>query len=433
MSDWLRPLLLMFYAPARAMAEARDRAPLGPAVLLAFAAQALLNLYVMWPHLPGQPGALGRGAGVAAVLWLTASSLFFTAIVFVPVVILAGGMLERRAGLGLALRQEYAPAASTILYARAAASLLALPLSALMRAGGGEAQYYEQSRAWLETFAVQGGTTVEELLAAKPFLLQEGFANAFLLPVFALLSVAAVREVFRISWARAAVAVVASGVAMLPLSGLLGWVFDHVLASPVLLLVLLFLMSSYLGEVMRGRRARASFRQNLEAATLNPADASAHYNLGLLHLQRRELSEARARFERAVEIDPEEVDAHYQLGRIARAERRWADAIRHYGETVARNDAHSQHEVWREAGATYVSAAQFEDARDALGRFLERRQSDPEGLYLMGRAQFGLGHLREAKEWMQRCIEAVRTSPAYKYRAEKRWATEAQQFLRSLA
>ena len=99
---------------------------------------------------------------------------------------------------------------------------------------------------------------------------------------------------------------------------------------------------------------------------------------------------------------------------------------------MARNDAHAQQRVWREA-AHYVSAAQFEDARDALGRFLERRQSDPEGLYLMGRAQFGLGHLREAKEWMQRCIEAVRTSPAYKYRAEKRWATEAQQFLRSLA
>ena len=311
MSDWLRPLLLMFYAPGRAMAEVRDRAPLGPAVLLAFAAQALLNLYVMWPHLPGQFGALGRGAGVLAVAWLTASSIFFTAIVFVPVVILAGGMLERRAGLGLALRQEYAPAASTILYARAAASLLSLPFAALMRVGGGEAEYYVQSRAWLETFAVQGGTTAGELLAAKPFLLQEGFANAFVLPVFAMLSVAAVREVFRISWVRAAVAVVLSGLAMLPLSGLLGWVFDHVLASPVLLLVLLFLMSGYLGEVMRGRRARASFRQNLEAATLNPADASAHYNLGLLHLQRRELAEARARFERAIEIDPGEVDAHY--------------------------------------------------------------------------------------------------------------------------
>ena len=31
---------------------------------------------------------------------------------------------------------------------------------------------------------------------------------------------------------------------------------------------------------------------------------------------------------------------------------------------------------------------------------------------------------------MQACIEAVKTAPAYKYRAEKRWLNEAQQFLK---
>ena len=42
-------------------------------------------------------------------------------------------------------------------------------------------------------------------------------------------------------------------------------------------------------HVTRNQRARESFKQNLEAATLNPADASAHYNLGLIHQQRSEL------------------------------------------------------------------------------------------------------------------------------------------------
>jgi hypothetical protein len=32
---------------------------------------------------------------------------------------------------------------------------------------------------------------------------------------------------------------------------------------------------------------------------------------------------------------------------------------------------------------------------------------------------------------MRACIEAVRTSPAYKYRADKRWMDEAESFLRS--
>jgi len=96
-----------------------------------------------------------------------------------------------------------------------------------------------------------------------------------------------------------------------------------------------------------------------------------------------------------------------------------------------REPSHSQHEVWREVGATYVAAGQFEDARSVLERFLDRRESDPEGLYLMGRAEAGLGHSREATSMMQACIDAVKTAPAYKYRLEKRWLNEAQQFLRS--
>jgi hypothetical protein len=81
-------------------------------------------------------------------------------------------------------------------------------------------------------------------------------------------------------------------------------------------------------------------------------------------------------------------------------------------------------------GATYNAAGQYEDARDALERFLEHRPSDPEALYLMGRAHAGLGHQREAASSMQACIEAVKTAPAYKYRADKRWLNEAQQFLK---
>jgi len=207
--------------------------------------------------------------------------------------------------------------------------------------------------------------------------------------------------------------------------------FSRVLGSPFLIIVLFVLLRGYFGEIMGQHRSKAAFKQNLESATLNPADASAHYNLGLIHQQRGELDAARERFERAVQIDDEEIDSHYQLGRIARQQKRFADAIRNFEQVVARDPAHAQHEIWREVGATYVSAGQYEDARTALEQFLERRTSDPEGLYLMGRAHAGLGHRREAANSMQACIEAVKTAPAYKYRLSKRWLNEAQQFLRS--
>src|SRR6266571_6982946 len=210
-----------------------------------------------------------------------------------------------------------------------------------------------------------------------------------------------------------------------------GFLFSRVLASPFILLLLFLLLRGYFSDILGQQRARAAFKQNLEAATINPRDSSAHYNLGLIHQQRGELDQARERFQRAIEIDGEELDAHYQLGRIARAQNRLAEAIGHFEQVVQSDQSHAQHEIWREIGATYIAAGQYGDARDALEKFLDRRENDPQGLYLMGRAYAGLGDQQEAATSMQACIEAVKTAPAYKYRIEKRWLNEAQQFLKT--
>jgi tetratricopeptide (TPR) repeat protein len=421
---------MMFYAPARGMAEVRDRAPLGPAFLLALLTQCGVLLYVMWPQL--LPGRAARGAlGFLPVLWSSVQSVLFLAIAFVLVVIFVANLFERRGSFGVAVQQDYASVASTVFYARAAASLVALPLAVLARTSGFEAEVMEQTRQMIDQIQRQQPAGSPPLVS--PFQMAESFAFTLVLPLFVLWLLVAVREAFGFTWARATATLAASGVIMIPVSVVLDGLFKWVFASPFLFLFLFLLMRGYFGEVMRGQRARASFRQNLEAATLNPADASAHYNLGLLHLNRKEYEEARTRFQRAVEIDPDEVDSYYQLGRIARTEGRLPEAIGHFGEVVARDDAHAQHEVWREIGATYLAAGQFTDAQDALRRFLDKRPSDPEALYLMGRASAGLGRAREAVEWMTACVEAVRTAPAYKYRADKRWLNEAQQFLRTQA
>jgi tetratricopeptide (TPR) repeat protein len=240
-----------------------------------------------------------------------------------------------------------------------------------------------------------------------------------------------VKEVFRISALRAIAVSASSLVVLFILWPIWAMLFSHLLGSPFLLILMFVLLRGYFSDFIGQQRARAAFRQNLESATLNPADASAHYNLALIHQSRGEIDAARERFEKAIQIDPEEIDASYQLGRIARGQKKYSEAIAHFEQVVSRNPAHSQHEIWREVAATYIGAGQYEDARNALEQFLEHRPSDPEGLYLMGRAHAGLGHKREAANLMQECIEAVRTAPAYKYRASKRWMNEAQQFIKN--
>jgi tetratricopeptide (TPR) repeat protein len=431
--NWLRPLLMMFYAPQRAMSEVRDRSLFGPAILLALLAQIGYAFYTQWQFL--NPAFAFYGPSISfSILFSSILPLLFIAVILVPAMALVANLFERRASFGLVLRQEYAPLAAATLYAWAAANLAALPLAWIARVTGFEARFIAQFREQLSVAVEQGDYAPEMALQlADPRIQSISFAAMLLLPLFTFWAVLAVRKVFRLAVWRSIIVVVSSGIFMLVASRVLMPIFGTVAGSPFLLIILFILLRGYFAEVTQGQRARASFKQNLEAATLNPADASAHYNLGLIHQQRGELDAARQRFERAVEIDAEEVDAHYQLGRIAREQGRLPDAIKHFGEVVERAPSHSQHEIWREIGATYLAAGQFEDALDALERFLENRNLDPQGLYLKGRALAGLGRQREAADSMQACIEAVKTAPAYKYRTEKRWLNEAQQFLRSQA
>jgi tetratricopeptide (TPR) repeat protein len=430
--DWLRLLLMIFYAPARGLREVRDRAPLAAAALFALIAHAIFFFCITFLYL-GYLANPRNPSVILSVILQSAGSLVIIALVFCPLALFLSNLFERRASFRLRLQQDYAPLAATMFYALSASSLSATIVTIAATVSG-----VQQTLAnrMLEALLAQRGGLPPELLASidqgllKPGLIAAVFSVLILLAIFGVWAVIGVRVVFRLSWIQSAIVVFISSTLFIPASKLIP-IVGMVLASPFLLVMIFLLLRGYFTEITRAQHARESFKQNLEAATLNPADASAHYNLGLIHQQRGELDAARERFERAIQIDDDEVDAHYQLGRIALLQKRFADAVKNFEQVVARDQAHSQHEIWREVGATYIAAGQFEDARDALERFLENRPSDPEALYLMGRAHAGLGHRREAASSMQACIEAVKTAPAYKYRADKRWLNEAQQFIKS--
>jgi tetratricopeptide (TPR) repeat protein len=428
MIEWSRPLLMIFYAPMRGLDEVRERAPLAATALVALLAHAGFILFTQWLFLRSAFTLRGP-ASLIALLFQSGSTLLVLGLV----IALVANLFERRGSFRVVLQQEYTALASTIFYAWAVANLWGLPIAFLANISGVQAAYIANSMESAAQVQEWFNLTPEmRAQLADPAIHAENFFRWIKLLLFGVWAILAVRAVFRFSILRTASTVLASVIILLIISPVWVLLFSRVFASPFMLLLLFLLLRGYFGDFTRAHRARASFRRNLEAATLNPADASAHYNLGLIHQERNEFEQAIKRFERAIEIDADELDAHYQLGRIARAEGRLADAIRHFEQVVGREPTHAQHEIWREIGATYLAAGQFSDARDALERFIDHRPNDPEGLYLMGRAYAGLGDRREAASSMQACIEAVKTAPAYKYRTEKRWLNEAQQFLKTV-
>lgn len=431
MTDWLRLLLMIFYSPVRGMREIRDHS-LAPVAFLAFLAQAAYSF------LTAKFAGVGSGGRIVSELFSSAIVVVLVAVVIVPILTLVANMFERRGSFRVVITQEYAPVAATMFYVFTVANVISILLAVIVHYSGLQAHHFalmvQNSDNTAESMRRIFGNTAEVAMTLEqlkdPVLVAQ---SLFLMPkivLFAIGTVIGVKDVFRTSFARAFGISLISAVAAFFVAPLAVRLFSGVLGSPFLIFIVFMLLRGYFSDIMGTQRAKAAFKQNLESATLNPADASAHYNLGLIHQSRSELDQARERFERALQIDDGEIDASYQLGRIARQQKRYADAIQNFEHVVTRDPAHSQYEIWREVAATYISAGQFEDARNALEQFLEHRPSDPEGLYLMGRAHAGLGHKREATNLMQACIEAVKTAPAYKYRASKRWLNEAQQFIK---
>lgn len=182
-----------------------------------------------------------------------------------------------------------------------------------------------------------------------------------------------------------------------------------------------------------GLRSRQHFQQQLEIATNNPRDADAHYQLGLIHLKRRQRSEAAARFKRAIEIDPNEAEPHYQLGRIALEEKRYDDAVASLSKAASLDEKLSQGDVWRDLGAAYFGAGKLDEAEAALKKFTDRREYDPEGLYWYGRVLAAKGRANDAKDLFQRAIEAVKTMPRHRRPEVRQWGSQAKSQKRKLA
>jgi tetratricopeptide (TPR) repeat protein len=322
------------------------------------------------------------------------STLAALALLYVPATILLLGMFEPMGSFGLVLRRDYGTLFACALMAWAAAHL---------------------------PFALAGLALVSlnvDALAHLALWLSSSIC-------FGILMVCALRTVFGVSFGKALGAICISWVSM-SLGAHLFTLVSPYLFSPFLLFYVYMYFRGEVGTIGTAYRHRQNFRRFLNAATVNPRDAEAHYQLGIVYQQRRQDAEAVARFTRAIEIDGNETDAHFQLGRMARERGRLQEAIDRFNVVVSQDERHAHSEIWREIGATYMAASMFDEARDALARYTDRRPFDPEGLFYYGKTLHQLGHTQHAQEMFHQCIESVQTMPYYRRSQVRKWRKLAQ-------
>ncbi|MEO6727099.1 MAG: tetratricopeptide repeat protein [Blastocatellia bacterium] len=324
------------------------------------------------------------------------TSMFATALslaaLYVPAAILALALIARNASFGVAFRRDYGSLLVCTLMAWAASHL---------------------------PFALAGTAFAKTGAPIYVFLLLWMLANLY----FGALMVGALRTACGASVKHAVIVVCLVWIVLRADS----WLFSIATFSPFLTLI--WVLPLVLGAVYGVRAShlqRQNFRRYLDSCTINPRDAEAHYQLGLVYQQRRQYGEAAARFKHAVEIDPSEPDANYEMGRVAREQGRLQDAINHFSIVLEHNDKYRQSEIWREVGATYLAAGMHDEALDALRKYVERRPYDPEGLYHLGETLQNLGRDGYARESFQQCLEAVKTMPYYRRNEVRKWIRLAQ-------
>jgi tetratricopeptide (TPR) repeat protein len=203
-------------------------------------------------------------------------------------------------------------------------------------------------------------------------------------------------------------------------------------ASPCLLYYLYTNLAPGVSSLGGGLGARQRLKHSLQNATVNPRDADAHYQLGLIYAQRRQFDSAIESFRKAVEVDPNEPEAHYQLGRIAREQGRFSEALRYCRTAAHLDDKHSSSEVWREIGIASFLDGDLPGATHALEKYLDRRPYDPEALCWYGRTMASLNRAAVARDAFQQAIEAVRTMPPGRRRQLRSWESEAARELKKL-
>ena len=247
--------------------------------------------------------------------------------------------------------------------------------------------------------------------------------------LFGVLMIYALRTVFGTSYGTA-LAVVALGwpaftFAMYFFQYISPWLFWGFL--PILLLIY---FAGYIGTQVGGLggalRQRQDLKRFLQNATVNPKDADAHVQLGLIYLERRQDGRASEHFNKAVDIDKTEIDANYELGRLARVRGDLQAALDHFAIVLEQDEKFRLSEIWREVGATYLAAGMLTEAFDALEKFTTRRPLDPEGLYYFGKVLKSRGDNDRAREMFTAAIESARTSPYYRTRRLGQWARLSQ-------
>jgi tetratricopeptide (TPR) repeat protein len=197
-----------------------------------------------------------------------------------------------------------------------------------------------------------------------------------------------------------------------------------------IIIPLIYVGSQWIRSYSASHANERAFQQNLHTLTINPQDADAHYQLGLIHLERRNLDTARKCFEKAIEIDRRDPDYRYFLGRAFELKEAWGPALEQYEETYRLNPEYRLGDIFREVGKGYLNTGNIDKGSEFLNHFLTKRSSDPEGRYWLAIALKKSGNTEQMRFQLHMIVQQARANPGFFRKEHREWVYRARMMIR---
>jgi len=176
----------------------------------------------------------------------------------------------------------------------------------------------------------------------------------------------------------------------------------------------------------RRRRIR-----ELERAILDNPSAGNYEELGLLYLDDRDFSRARACYDKAISSRTDSVDPFYRRG-VAEVEMGdFAAAVPDLERAVAKDPNYDFHRAKGLLAHAYAQTGQGENA-ERLFQQATKISTSSETYYNYALFLHAQGRNEEARAWAQKILDQRRTMPGYQLRRERVWFRKAYGLLARL-
>jgi len=148
-----------------------------------------------------------------------------------------------------------------------------------------------------------------------------------------------------------------------------------------------------------------------------PDDASAHYGYGLLLQMLQRTDEARAEFQKSIDLSPHQAESYYRLGEIARNAGDAAQAKQYYMLATEHDPQHGG--AWTGLGILAFKAKQYDEAESDLEKAIQFAPDFQQARYYHGLTLARLGRKDESEKELARAVQLADAENARKDQAKR--------------